>query len=403
MLRYLSWTLTLLPAIGCGSDHHHGQVTGAPSSVENVLPVVVDHGPDDIGYTNGLFASVTVCVPGTSQCQTIDHLLVDTGSVGVRILGSGLSLSLPAWQNAGLPLAQCGQFVSGFTWGPLRQADLRLAGKRADSIPIQVIEATTYPVPSSCTGADQNTTETLGAKGVLGVGSFVEDCGAACERPIGMDSVNPGVYYACTSAATDGCSQTAVPAGAQMVNPVAAFAGDNNGVVVELPSIPEDGAPSVPGSLTFGIGTQSNNALGATNVLTLDEAGNFTTNYPAGGAAYQSFFDTGSNGIYFLDSNLTGIPLCPGSASGYYCPPTRLDLSAEHVGVNRVTTRVSFRVANAEVLFANTSRFAFDDLAGPNDLAPWFDWGLPFFFGKTIFVAIENQPTPAGLGPFVAY
>ena len=32
-----------------------------------------------------------------------------------------------------------------------------------------------------------------------------------------------------------------------------------------------------------------------------------------------------------------------------------------------------------------------------------FDWGLPFFFGRNVFTAIEDQVTPAGKGPFVAF
>ena len=47
--------------------------------------------------TNILYATVTVCVPGTNQCQTVDHVQVDTGSVGLRIMASKLSsLNLPA-------------------------------------------------------------------------------------------------------------------------------------------------------------------------------------------------------------------------------------------------------------------------------------------------------------------
>jgi hypothetical protein len=40
----------------------------------------------------------------------------------------------------------------------------------------------------------------------------------------------------------------------------------------------------------------------------------------------------------------------------------------------------------------------------PTDASvPGFDWGLPFFFGRTIYTAIENQSTPAGAGPYVAF
>jgi hypothetical protein len=32
-----------------------------------------------------------------------------------------------------------------------------------------------------------------------------------------------------------------------------------------------------------------------------------------------------------------------------------------------------------------------------------FDWGLPFFFGRTVFVAISGSATPQGPGPFWAF
>src|SRR5512133_1888643 len=47
----------------------------------NVLPITVGRA----NKVNLPMASVTVCIPGTSECQTIDNVLVDTGSVGLRI------------------------------------------------------------------------------------------------------------------------------------------------------------------------------------------------------------------------------------------------------------------------------------------------------------------------------
>ena len=32
-----------------------------------------------------------------------------------------------------------------------------------------------------------------------------------------------------------------------------------------------------------------------------------------------------------------------------------------------------------------------------------FDWGLPFFLGRTVYFGIEARMTPFGPGPSVAY
>jgi hypothetical protein len=44
---------------------------------------------------------------------------------------------------------------------------------------------------------------------------------------------------------------------------------------------------------------------------------------------------------------------------------------------------------------------AFSEVGGPNP--GLFDWGLPFFYGRSVFVAIEGQSTPGGTGPYWAY
>jgi Protein of unknown function (DUF3443) len=149
--------------------------------------------------------------------------------------------------------------------------------------------------------------------------------------------------------------------------------------------------------MAFGIGTQSDNALGSAKVQTVDADGNFTTIY-AGQSYASSFIDAGSNGIFFLDSRTTGMPVCALS-SDFYCPSTLQSQSATNRGVNGVTSAVTFSVGNADALNGRFS--AFTEIAGPSPGN--FDWGLPFFFGRTVYTAIEGQTTPGGTGPYFAY
>ncbi len=381
---------------GGGSSSSSG---GGGSRVNNTQPLVVSSGPANT-TVNGLFTSVTLCVPGASNCQTIPDVQVDTGSSGLRILASQLSLSLPqATDGSGNPLANCITFAdNSFVWGPLVTADVQIAGAKASSVPIQIIGVSSFPaVPRACNtgGSANDTPSALGANGILGIGLFQQDCGVACS---GAVSQVPAVYFSCPSS---GCSVASVTLQSQLQNPVWLFPQDNNGVLVSLPSIPATGLPTTSGSLIFGIGTQSDNALGNAQVYATDANGNFSTTFK--GKVYSSsYLDTGSNGIFFLDSSTIGsaFPPCPSSNSGFSCPPATVNDTATNTGLNGASAQFSFSIANADSLF-NTGNSAFNNLGGPD--TGEFDWGLPFFFGRTVFVAIENQSTPGGPGPYWAY
>jgi hypothetical protein len=374
----------------------------------NVLDVIVDSGPPGLNppYTNGLFATATICAPGTSNCQTIDHLLVDTGSVGVRVLESVLTLSLPnATNSSGQAFAECAPFVDGTAWGPLKTADVQLGSEKAAGLTIHLIGENTYLMPASCTGTAITDFQTLAANGILGVGIFLQDCGSACALSARTAS-NPGAYYAC-STPTGGCAVASVPTNQQVSHPVASFPVDNNGLIIQLPSISTSGAPSVPGQLIFGIGTQANNGLGGAIVVALDGYGYASTAFPVGGTAYPSIIDSGSNGLFFLDTATTKLTMCTGELKSFYCPSATTNLSATIAGASSGNARVDFSVANAARL--SPSAFAFSNLAGPmpgypsDPTLPGFDWGLPFFFGRNVYTAIEGKSTPAGTGPYVAF
>ena len=91
-------------------------------------------------------------------------------------------------------------------------------------------------------------------------------------------------------------------------------------MILQFPAVPRGvGAATASGSLVFGIGTQANNGLGTATVLPIDTTYaddawlGITTKfnnvyYPplgiyisSGYAGTGSFFDSGSNGMFFLD------------------------------------------------------------------------------------------------------
>src|SRR5208337_5128055 len=103
-----------------------------------------------------------------------------------------------------------------------------IAGERASSVPIQVIGDTTYTVPAaSCLslgpGPSLDTVAALGANGILGVGTSIQDCGLNCA---GGQTFSAYPYYVCPK---NVCTPVAVPLVKQVSNPVAFFTKDNNG------------------------------------------------------------------------------------------------------------------------------------------------------------------------------
>ena len=406
--RALGCGLILLAGLAlvcCGGSSGSGSGTTTTTTPANELAITVNGGPSGEAI-NTLYTTVTICVPGTTTCQTIDNVQVDTGSYGLRVLASVLTLSLPvASATDGNSLLECTQFVDGYSWGPVATADLEVSGEKASSLPVQVIGSSSFTnVPADCssTGSAEDTVATFGANGILGIGVFEQDCGEGCQ-----DSAQGGYYYSCTSTA---CNAIAVPVQNQVLNPIPLFTTDNNGSIIKLPSVAAGGTATVTGSLIFGIDTESNNASGTQTVVTLDpDNGYFTTTFNTNALA-DSFIDSGSNGLFFNDidesTNQSAIPLCSSTDfSGFYCPTSTTSLSATVTGQSGTSATVSFSVENAEtILNANPTYAAFSTLGGQYSSDPdTFDWGLPFFYGRNVYNAIENHTTTAGTGPYVAF
>ncbi len=394
-------TCTVVNASGMAS----ADVTGVAVSCGNSVAMDVVPGPASSGSQtfNIPLVSVTVCVSSSSQCATIQDVLVDTGSTGLRLMASVLQaagLTLPTLSDPNTPgnsIHECVQFADGYTWGSVATAGVVMGGETTSNpVSVQIIDDSATPSPAAPTGcvvgSSLNSVNAFDANGVLGVGVFDQDCGTDCTQGA------QHVYYTCTSAGS--CSATTLSLADQVSNPVVAFASDNTGVLLTLPTIPAAGQATADGTLIFGIGTESNNALGNATVLTADQYGNFTTMF--GGQPYpDSLLDSGSNALYFEDSTLAASP-CPQSSGGaeFYCPSTTQSLTAENEGQSGATSQVSFQVANLSQI--STSNFAIDDVGGPM-ASGYFDWGLPFFYGQNVFILFQNSSNESGSYGAYAY
>ena len=383
--------ICLLSGCGGGGDSGGGAATPAGP---NVLTVSV--GVSSLcTNVNELCTQVTICQPATSSCQTIPDMLVDTGSFGVRIFDSVLSPSLTqVVDSKNNPIGECMFFADGSAiWGPVQRADVVLGGEPAVSVPIHVINPTFAGQTASnnpCNSVVDSNPLDAGLNGILGIGVFAQDCGSFCAT-----QSNNNLYFSCVAST---CTSTAVPVLNQVQNPVWLLPSDNNGVILTLPNVPATGARTVSGSLILGIGTAANNIPPpGVSVFTTDQVGFLTTMYK-GTTFKDSVVDSGSN-AYFFQESPTILPPCAAPLQDFYCPPAPLNLSATLEGTNSLQVTILFQVANTLSL-SQTGNAAFSNLGGSFST---FIWGLPFFFGRTTYIGIENQPSTLGTGPLLAF
>ena len=433
--------LVLLAAAiaGCGGGSSSvttitgGGLTGATGVTQvsvdtptgpNTTEIVVDAGPASgfsLGAVNLPYVTVTLCTPGSAtECVTIDHVFLDSGSIGLRLLKSKVgALTLPAvavpadaahGTAAGAAL-ECFPFVLGAVWGPLAKADLHIGGEFAGALPVQLIDDATpvgVAAPAACVAASNGgllaSAAALQANGILGVGMIAFDCGLNCVN--GDYTSGYTLYYSCQGSS---CAAAALPAALQVQNPVVHFAVDNNGTMITLPALPDLGAGIATGRLVFGIGTQSNNQIPPSAKMYLVDANPNDATYlylstVVGTNTYpNSYIDSGSNAFFFDDASLAqGCQSSSGQTGGWYCPAAVVHRSATITDSLGNSGTVDFAVANADVLFSSSS-LALNDLAGSIGQGTGsYVWGLPFFYGRTVFTSIWGQVLSPN-GPWNAF
>jgi hypothetical protein len=393
---------------GGGSDNSNNNQNSPASPAPaggNQVSAVLNQGVS--GVPNIPTVTVTVCAPGSaSACQTINNVLLDTKSFGLRVANSALgstAASLPTLASGSGTLAQCALFAQSFTWGTIRTADVHIGGETASNIPVQVVgDLPDATIPSdNCTDRvplanAEDTANTLNANGILGIGVAITDCGTACGAA--MSASNPSTYFSCPpNTTTANCTRVPVGVAQQVTNPVARFAADNNGVIVQFPAVPDGGSKTATGLVTFGINTQPNNAMpGTVTTIASDQAGDLRHSTFSGLTNVDAFLDTGSNGMFFGP----GLTACGSNAPDFYCPTSKQTLSATLQGESATTLAVSFFADNAISLF-NSGNFALPNLTGTATNGT-LDLGLPFYFGRTVYHGLDLSAS-GGQAPFIAF
>ena len=362
----------------------------------NVLPVCVGScGTPNFEAPNIPYVSVTICVPGTNNCQTIDHILVSTRLVGLRIFASELNLPLaPITDSSGNAIGECYQSAAGdvAVWGPMVSASVTLASEPAVTIPIQLMQGDFGPPPKGCE-VTSNTPDGFAAKGVLGVGPLAQDCGSDC---LTVNSKN--MYYDCPST---GCvNTTAMPLAQQIGNPVAALPIDNNGVSLTFSTLSDGATTTATGYLVLGLGTSTNNASKPTNVFATNSSGAIMST--VAGTSGTAWIDSMNQINAFYDKSLA---LCSNDPE-LYCPSSETQISATIMGTSgSPSVALTFPVGNGQTMMdspqVTTDDFASPDFAGAQN-SPIF-WGLPFFFGRTVYVGIAGKTVFTNTGPLYGY
>ena len=409
--------------MGCGTVTSTGSGNAAPLVVDG-FPCAAGGGANQINRPNTAYVSVQICAPGsTTNCQIIDHIIVDTGSPGLRIAAGALQSSLQpstgalpilAGAASGTAVTECITYVSSYSYGPIVNADVYIAGEKVSNSSLQVYGSANYAAPTDCSsqgGVETDTPAAVGGNGVFGVNFETNDAYS--------------LYFNCPPGNADACTLDSTYAG--IPNVVSQFSTDNNGVTLSLPAVAATGSTTpVVGTLYFGVGTQANNMPSATtwslpvdpNIA--DASGSLNPGYltfaaTLSGTWTTAYLDSGTDVDYFTDAALA---LCTSSPTnpyyGYFCPSTTQSVTFELAGTGTTSPAhaLSYSVVSPTSLGYGATAVAVADVAGATGASSTltnttFAFGLASFFGHTVYVLFSGKTAPGtaigGTGPIDGY
>lgn len=368
-----------------------------PTNANLSVSVTPNPGSSLCGAPNIPCVTVTVCNPNSpSQCDTIPNVIIDSGSYGLRVFSSLLvntGNSLPIESSNGNQIAEClGYADFAANWGPVALANITLnTESTTQSVPMQIINASYVGASSNCAGSiNYATPAAFGANGILGVGPLIND---------------NGDYFICGSSSCVSIPSGSLESASQVSNPIAFLSESyESGITFKFPSVTESsGGSGAIGYAIFGVGTNTDNKPNDTAFYHIHVANEgipismYTTitSSNISNSVVLGFLDTGSNGIFFTTTSIS-------TCGDWYCPS-----NAETITVNNASTAgdvpTSFTIANANSLFG-TNNGSFSSLGGQlNDHPLYLDYGLSFFFGRSVFICFNGKTCDGVAGPYWAF
>ena len=360
--------------------------------------------------------TITICIPNSTQCFAVPNMLIDSGSTGVRIFSSVLPANAESLFS-GTGQSECYYFAgNNVHWGPVKYANVQMGGETANSIPIMIIDSSygdggkaclkqidsANGTPAGSSGAAYLDSPSSGYNGILGVKFLMHDCDQGC---VTNSNAYPA-YYNCSGTT---CTMAAASLNNQVVNPVGFLPHDNNGIVIQFPAVNGLESGPVTGYAIFGIGTQDNNTPPADlKVLQsdiTDETDDCYAALPAvqAGSKTCSFLDTGSRAYFLAEPRVTTL-----DPYGFYQPtsPVVVKATLESYQSN-ITKDIQFTFANEESALNSPTAAVFPQLAaqepGAINTTNSLDLGIPYYFGRTVYMGFEGKSSTLGHDAFWAF
>jgi hypothetical protein len=158
--------------------------------------------------------------------------------------------------------------------------------------------------------------------------------------------------------------------------------------------------------LILGVGTQADNTPPEGTIPLQADPSSGLINLVIGNNTTTALIDSGTSVLFINDPNL---PLCPDGFS--YCPittkssnptpTTPISLGLYSYNATTPSFDVTYKVGNADTLYANGIAIAYNDIADAGGTGSSI-LGLPMFYGRTMYFVFKGQQSPLGTGPINA-